>query len=124
MVALSFGALCFRPYGEQSITMVFAQKSECVSKDDFITKALDYMNTDAEFCDNYNDMFKNRIYEPASEADIQFIINKLSSMNHCVNMILEPFENVLYVKKPEWNDLSFLIETIDKYIFYWWGTSA
>ena len=107
MFAISFGALCFDPHGEQSITMVFTQKRECASMDDFITKALDYMNTDAEFYDNYNEIFKNRIYEPASESDIQFITHKLSSMNHCVNMILEPFENVLYVKKPEWNDLSF-----------------
>ena len=37
--------------------------------DDFVTKALIYLESHRDFCDNWSEMYKNRVYSPINEEE-------------------------------------------------------
>ena len=126
MFAISFGNLCFNRNAdiEQGIEFVIAPKQNYQSLDHFVDAVFEFLNTDPEFADNYDEIYKNRIYEPVPDTELSFLKSRFSTMNNSVNIILEPFIRAEYLVKPEWNDVTIVIETKSNYIFYNWGTAA
>lgn len=70
---------------------MIAPKQNYQSLDDFVDAVFEFMNTDPEFADNYDEIYKNRIYEPVPDTELSFLKSRFSTMNHSVNIILEPF---------------------------------
>lgn len=125
MIAISFGSLCFNvSASKQSILIVVASKSEFPSLDDFLAGALNFLESDSEFCDNWNEIYKDRNYLPASDDDIMQMRSTLSEMNQRVSILFEPIIKAFYVVPPKWNDISLVLETKNEYVLYLWGTSA
>lgn len=125
MVAIHFGNLCFnKPSGEQSIIMVLASKKDYSSMDDFVTHALIYLQSHEDFCDNWTEMYKNRIYSPIDNQDKKWMKSRLDEMNQRISIAYEAIVRAVYVIPPEWNDITVGLETELEYIFYQWGTSA
>ena len=125
MVAIHFGHLCFnRPSSEQSILIVLAPKKDYSSMDDFVTHALNYLESNPEFCDAWNEMYKNRIYSPIDEEERKWMKSRLEDMNQRISIAYEPVISAVHIIAPEWNDITLGIETKSEYIFYQWGTSA
>lgn len=125
MIAISFGALCFNvSASEQSILIVVASKSEFPSLDDFLAGALNFLESDSEFCDNWNEIYKDRNCLPASDDDITQMRSTISEMNQRVSILFEPIIKAVNVLPPKWNDISLGLETKNEYVLYLWGTSA
>lgn len=125
MIAIYFRHLCFNvSANEQSILIVVAPKSEFPSLDFFLAEALNFLESDSEFYDNWNEIYKDRTYLPASDDDIARMKSTLSEMNQRISIIYEPIIKAVYVIPPKWNDISLGLETESEYIFYLWGTSA
>lgn len=125
MVAIHFGQLCFnRPSSEQSIIIVLASKKDYLSMDDFVTQALNYLESNSEFYDKWNELYKNRIYSPIDEQEKKLMKSRLDEMNQRISIAYEPIISAVYIIPPEWNDITIGIETDSEYIFYQWGTSA
>lgn len=126
MFAISFGNLCFNRSAdrEQGIEFVIAPKQNYQSLDHFVDAVFEFMNTDPEFADNYDEIYKKRIYEPVPDIELNFLRSRFSDMNNSVNIILEPFIRAEYLVKPRWNDITVIIETKSNYIFYNWDTTA
>lgn len=125
MIAIDFGHLCFNSsVSEQSILIVVASKCDFPTLDDFIAEALNFLESNKEFCDNWNEMYKDRIYLPASDDDIARMKSTLSEMDQRITILYEPITKAVYVVPPKWNDISLGLETEKEYIFYLWGTSA
>ena len=125
MVAIHFGHLCFdHPSGEQSILIVLAPKKDYSSMDDFVVYALNYLESNPEFCDAWNEMYKNHIYSPIDEQEKKWMKSRLEEMNQSISIAYEPVISAVYIIAPIWNDITMGIETKSEYIFYQWGTSA
>ena len=125
MIAFYFGHLCFNDSAcEQSVLIVVAPKSEFPSLDFFIADALNFLESDSEFCDNWNEIYKDRTYLPASDDVIAQMKSTLGEMNQRISILYEPIIKAVYVIPPKWNDISLELETKNEYIFYIWGTSA
>jgi hypothetical protein len=125
MVAIHFGNFCFNnPSGEQSIIIVLASKKDYSSMDNFVTHALNYLESNPEFCDAWNEMYKNRVYSPIDEQEKKWMKSRLDEMNQRISIAYEPIINAVYIIFPEGNDITIGIETESEYIFYQWGTSA
>ena len=126
MFAISFGNLCFNRNAdrEQCIEFVIAPKQNYQSLDHFVDAVFEFMNTDSEFTDNYDEIYKKRIYEPVPDIELYFLKSRFSDMNNSVNIILEPLIRAEYLVKPRWNDITVIIETKGNYIFYNWGTTS
>ncbi|SFC60325.1 hypothetical protein SAMN02910406_02019 [Ruminococcus albus] len=125
MIAIHFGHLCFnKPSGEQSILMVLASKNDHSSMDDFVSKALIYLETHEDFCDNWSDMYKNRIYTPIDDEEKKWMRSRLAEMSQRISIAYDPIINAVYIIPPEWNDITIGVETESEYIFYQWTTSA
>jgi len=113
MIAIHFGHFCFnKPEGEQSIIIVLASKKEYSSMDDFVTKALIYLES------------KERIYSPVDDEEKKWMRSRLDDMDRLVNIAYEKIISAVHIIAPEWNDITLGIETESEYIFYQWGTSA
>ena len=125
MIAIYFGHLCFNVSAyEQSILIVVAPKSEFPSLDFFIAEALNFLESDSDFYDNWNEIYKDRTYLPASDDEIARMKSTLSEMNQRISILYEPIIKAVYVIPPKWNDISLGLETEHEYVFYLWGTSA
>ena len=125
MTAIHFGHLCFnRPSGEQSILIVLAPKKDYASMDDFVAHALDYLESDPEFCDAWNEMYKDRIYSPIDEEEKKWMKSRLEDMDQRISIAYEPVISAVHIIAPKWNDITIGVETESEYIFYQWGTSA
>lgn len=125
MIAIDFGHLCFNhPSGEQNILIVLASKKDYSSMDDFVTHALNYLESNPEFYDAWNEMYQNRIYSPIDEREKNWMRSRLDEMNQRINIAYEPVISAVHIIAPEWNDITIGVETESEYIFYNWGTSA
>ena len=125
MIAIHFGHLCFnKPSGEQSILIVLAPKKDYSSTDDFVSKALVYLESHPDFCDNWSEMYKNRIYSPIDDNEKNWMKSRFEEMNQRISIAYDSIIGAVYVIPPEWNDITIAIETESEYIFYQWGTSA
>ncbi len=125
MIAIDFGNLCFNAQAsEQNIMFVAAPKKVYSSMDAFITEALNFLESDERFCDNWNEMYKNRTNLPASADDIAWMESRLEEMNQRVDILYGPAITAVNVIPPKWNDITLCLETIDEYILFLWGTSV
>lgn len=125
MIAIHFGHLCFnKPSGEQSILTVIASKKDYSSMDGFVTDALMYLESHKDFCDNWSEMYQNRIYEPIDEEEKKWMKSRLDEMNQRISIAYDSVISAVYIIPPEWNDITIGAETESEYIFYKWGTSA
>ena len=105
--------------------MVIAPKNDHASLDDFLDKAFAYLESDPEFCDNWQEQYRERVYTPAAEDRIRFIRSRLTEgMSNRVNMILPPFQKAVHILPPVWNAVSLGVETEAEYLFVLWATSA
>lgn len=125
MIAIHFGNFCFNiPSSEQSIIIVIAPKREYLSLDEFISKALKFLESDGEFFDNWTEMYKNRSYSPVTEEEMIWMKSRIEEMNKRIAILHQPIIKAVHIIPPEWNDITFGLETKTEYIFYLWGTSA
>lgn len=125
MVAIDFGQCCFNnPSSEQNILIVLAPKSEYSSLDEFVTQALEHLESDAEFYDKWTEMYRNRTYSPVTDEEKRWMKTRFDEMNQRINILYESIINIVHIIPPKWNDMTFGIETKSEYIFYLWGTSA
>ena len=125
MIAMHFGHLCFnRPSGEQSVLVVTAPKKEYSSMDDFVNHALNYLESHPDFCDNWNEMYQNRIYTPIDEQETRWMKSRFDEMNQRISIAYDSVLRAVYIIPPEWNDITIGVETESEYIFYQWGTSG
>ena len=86
MIAIHFGQLCFnKPSGEQSILIVVASKKDYPSMDNFVTNALKYLESHKNFCDNWTEMYKNRVYSPIDEEEKKWMKSRLEEIVFIVN---------------------------------------
>ena len=125
MIAIHFGHLCFnKPSGEQSILIVVASKKDYPSMDSFVTNALKYLESHKNFCDNWTEMYKNRLYSPIDEEEKKWMKSRLEEMNQRISIAYDSIISAVYIIPPEWNDITIGVETESEYVFYQWGTSA
>ena len=125
MIAIDFGNLCFNnSSSEQYILIVLAPKSEYSLLDEFVTKALLFLESDGEFYDKWTEMYQNRTYSPVNDEEKIWLKSRLDEMNQRVNILYESIVNVVHIIPPKWNDMTLGIETESEYIFYLWSTSA
>lgn len=92
--------------------------------DDFVTHALIYLQSHEDFCDNWTEMYKNRIYSPIDNQEKKWMKSRLDEMNQRISIAYEAIVRAVYIIPPEWNDITVGLETELEYIFYQWGTSA
>ena len=125
MIAFDFGNLCFNSgASEQNILVVISGKNMFLSMNDFITEAVNFLESDGRFCGNWTEIYKNRTNLPASADDIAWMKSRLEEMNQRVNILYEPIIKAVNVVSSKWNDITLEIETMNEYILYLWGTSA
>ena len=125
MIAFDFGNLCFNSgASEQNILVVISGKNMFLSMNDFITEAVNFLESDGRFCGNWTEIYKNRPNLPASADDIAWMKSRLEEMNQRVNILYEPIIKAVNVVPSKWNDITLGIETMNEYILYLWGTSA
>ena len=125
MFALSFGQGSFnRPSTEQTIIMVIDPKKDYSSMDGFITKSFEFMNTDGEFYDDWDELYKGKTYTLASDSDIENMKNSINAMNQKVSILHETIIKAVQVVPSKWNEVVLGIETKTEYILYIWSTSA
>ncbi|MCI8862833.1 MAG: hypothetical protein HFI20_10180 [Lachnospiraceae bacterium] len=125
MIAFDFGNLCFNSgASEQNILVVISGKNMFLSMNDFITEAVNFLESDGRFCGNWTEIYKNRTNLPASADDIAWMKSRLEEMNQRVNILYEPIIKAVNVVPSKWNDITLGIETMNEYILYLWGTSA
>lgn len=125
MIAIYFGQKCFNePCGEQTILLVIAPKKEYSCMDEFVSQALDYLDSHEEFGDDWEERYKNRTYSEVNEDELKWMMSKFNEMSERVSVVNEHVIKAVHVIPPEWNDITLGIETNQEYIFYWWGTSA
>ena len=125
MIAFDFGNLCFNSgVSEQNILVVISGKNMFLSMNDFITEAVNFLESDGRFCGNWTEIYKNRTNLPASADDIAWMKSRLEEMNQRVNILYEPIIKAVNVVPSKWNDITLGIETMNEYILYLWGTSA
>lgn len=125
MIAIDFGSRCFNMNpSEESVLLVIAPKSLYSSMDEFVTKALQFLESDKEMCDNWREVYKNRSYSEATEEDKSWMKSRLEAMNHQVHIVYEPIISAVHIIPPRWNDITLGVETEEEYIFYSWGTAA
>lgn len=125
MIAFDFGNLCFNSgASEQNILVVVSGKNMFLSMNDFITEAVNFLESDGRFCGNQTEIYKNRTNLPASADDIAQMKSRLEEMNQRVNILYEPIIKAVNVVPSKWNDITLGIETMNEYILYLWGTSA
>lgn len=125
MFAISFGNGAFNnPGHENVIILVIDSKQNHSSLNLFIDRAFKFMNSDREFFDNWDEYYKDRILSPASDSDLEFMINKMAEMNHKVSLLHEPIIKAVNIIQPKWNDITLGLETESEYIFYNWNTGA
>ena len=125
MIAFDFGNLCFNSgASEQNILVVISGKNMFLSLNDFITAAVNFLESDGRFCGNWTEIYKNRTNLPASADDIAWMKSRLEEMNQRVNILYEPIIKAVNVVPSKWNDITLGIETMNEYILYLWGTSA
>ncbi len=125
MIALQFGSFCFNePNGEEYILLVIAPKNNYSSMDEFVSAALNYLESDSEFCDAWNEYYKERVYSEVNEKDLEWMMSRFDAMNERISFLHEPFIKAVNIIPPEWNDIAIGIEIKEEYIFYIWGTSA
>ncbi len=123
MFAIYFGMDCLENFmGESELILGFAQKNEHASKYDFVHKALEHICKFGYYDTYCDEMSSNLIYEPASEYDIEFINMVLDEI--AVDLMLGPFKNVYHIAKFEGHEKALLIETEDKYVFFWFSFSG
>ena len=105
MIAIDFGNLCFNAQAsEQNIIFVAAPKKVYSSMDAFITEALNFLESDERFCDNWNEMYKNRTNLPASADDIAWMESRLEEMNQRVDILYGPAITCLLYTSPSPRD--------------------
>ena len=91
MIAFDFGNLCFNSgASEQKILVVISGKNMFLSMNDFITEAVNFLESDGRFCGNWTEIYKNRTNLPASADDIAWMKSRLEEMNQRVNILYEP----------------------------------
>ena len=122
---MQFGALCFNRSTEETILMVMAPKSDHASLDDFLDRAFACLESDPEFCDNWQEQYRERAMSPANEDCVLYIRSRLiEGMSHRINMILPPFQRAVHILPPVWNEKNLGVETASEYLFIMWATSA
>ncbi|MBQ4464684.1 MAG: hypothetical protein II916_01780 [Oscillospiraceae bacterium] len=105
--------------------MVIAPKSDYTSLDAFLDGAFAYLESDPNFYDDWQEIYRERDGSPASEEKVQYLRSCLTEkMDQRVNMLLPPFERAVYVAPPAWNEVSLGAETRSEYLFILWATSA
>ena len=125
MFAVSFDNGAFNvPEGENCIILVIDSKSKYDSMDEFLDKAFEFMNTDGEFADKWEEYYRDRVYTTVSDSDKEFMKNRIDEMNQKVAILHEPVISAVYIVPPKWNDITLGIETESDYVFYVWTTSA
>lgn len=125
MFAFSFGHGSFNyPVSEQFIILVIAPKAEYASPDNFLEKTFAFLNTDAEFRDNWDEIYQAHICTPASDSDIAEIRERFEAMNEKISVLHAPFLSAVHITPPQWNEVIMRLETASEYIFYLWGTTA
>ena len=125
MIAFDFGNLCFNSgASEQNILVVISGKNMFLSMNDFITEAVNFLESDGRFCGNWTEIYKNRTNLPASADDIAWMESRLDEMNQRVSILYELIIRAVNVVPPKWNDITLGIETTNEYILFLWGTSA
>lgn len=90
----------------------------------FVLAALNYLETDSEFYDSWNEYYKNRTYSEVKEDEFKWMLSRFDEMSEKVSILYGPFVKVVHIVSPEWNDITLGIETEQEYIFYMRGTSA
>lgn len=125
MIAIDFGNGSFNhPESEQTISLVIAPKSAYSSLDEFVTKALVFLESDEDFYDNWTERYRKRSYSPVTDEEIRWMKSRLDEMDQQVSILYEPIIHVVHIIPPKWNDVTLGIETETEYIFYTWGTAA
>lgn len=112
------------PCGEQNIVLVTAPEKEYSSLDEFVSEALDYLDSDDEFADDWKERYKNRTYSEVRDAELEWMLSRFSEMSERVSVLHGPVVKAVHIIQPEWNDITLGIETLQEYMFYRWGTSA
>lgn len=94
--------------------------------DSFVTNALKYLESHKNFCDNWTEMYKNRVYSPIDEEEKKWMKSRLEEMNQRISIAYDSIisASAVYIIPPEWNDITIGVETESEYVFYQWGTSA
>lgn len=92
--------------------------------DDFINQALHYLESHPDFCDNWTEMYKDRIYAPIDDDEKKWMQSRFDEMNKRICIAYDPIISAVYIIAPEWNDITIGAETESEYLFYQWGTSA
>lgn len=99
-------------------------KKDYLSLDEFVSKALEFLESDGEFFDNWTEIYKRRSYSPVTDEEIMWMKSRLREMDKRITILYEPIVNAVHIIPPEWNDITLGLETETEYIFYLWGTSA
>lgn len=124
MIAISFGQACFNTHGEQQILLVTAPRKEYPSMDEFVSAALDYLESDGDFADEWPGRYGNRTYSEARADEVEWMMSRLAEMSDRVSILHGPVARAVHVVPPEWNDITLGLETPQEYIFCQWSTSA
>ena len=78
--------------------------------DDFVTKTLTYLDTHKDFCDNWSDIYKNRIYSPIDDEEKKWMKSRLDEMNQRISIAYDSIISAVYIIPPEWNDITIGVE--------------
>ena len=121
---IGFGNKCFNvPTSEQSIDIVIASKSEAISFEDFIKKAVKYLCVEI-YKERPENVFSEIINRSAVDKGMELITVFLSGMDQSVELRFEEIINMVYVTEPRWNNYDIAFETANSYVFFTWGTTA
>ena len=125
MIAFSFCNGCFNtPNSEEMIYLVTAPKALYASRDDFVSRALEFLDSDDELRCFWTEEFRDRVYTPVSDKDLEWLKSRLEKMNQKITIVYEPVLSAAHLKPPTWDDMTVALETAAEYLFVSWGTSA
>ena len=125
MIAFSFGNECFNtPNSEEMIYLVIAPKALYASRDDFVSRALEFLDPDNELRCFWTEEFRERVYTPVSDKDLEWLKSRLEKMNRKITIVYEPVLSAAHLIPPAWDDMTVVLETAAEYILFSWGTSV
>ena len=125
MMAFSFGNACFdTPHSEETIYLVTAPKALYASRDDFVSQALKFLDSDDELRCFWTEEFRDRVYTPVSDEEREWLKSRLEKLSQKITIVHDPVLSAVHISPPEWNDMTVVMETDAEYIFYSWGTSV
>lgn len=124
MILIDLGQDCFNNLSEESLFLIIAPKSLYSSMDEFVTKAVAFLEQDDDCGDNWSEIYKNRSYSEVSEEDKNQMRSRLDEIGRRVHIVFQSIISAVHIVPPKWNDITIGVETEVEYIFYSWGTAA